>query len=456
MDFRQQTMQATIDNVSLKMEQPRGSGAHDGAKTNGNRSRKSREKVSQGELHNFYAAAVANQLAVALWRAPHAVDRHAIVDLSGTALPAKIDFHTATPGFAFSPFVNENGHATLFLRADLHLDRNGVADLSGTPSLAVLPGAQDVEATRRRFLNTFGFLMEQDQEQPPTWYASEHKRTPGMVSNREAYCQLVRDAMAYIDAVELKKIVVSRVTDFALPDGFDPLSTFDQLCQRYPHAFVSLVAIPRVGTWIGASPETLLRVGKTGLKTVALAGTQARPQSNNLDEVTWGSKEIEEQALVSDYIRDFFLRAGVSEVIEKGPRTVTAGTVIHLKTTFEIHLESDARFALANRILNELHPTSAVCGMPKDKALAFIREHEGYDRRFYSGFLGPVHIDGRSDLFVNLRCMELDERIAWLYVGGGVTADSDPEAEWQETMLKAQTLLSVLQNNERAAIYPNG
>jgi isochorismate synthase len=88
--------------------------------------------------------------------------------------------------------------------------------------------------------------------------------------------------------------------------------------------------------------------------------------------------------------------------------------------------------------------------MPKDKALAFILQQEGYDRSFYSGYLGPVHIDGQSHLYVNLRCMQLGSDRAYLYVGGGVTADSCPDAEWRETELKAGTLLSVLRAGNEA------
>jgi isochorismate synthase len=178
---------------------------------------------------------------------------------------------------------------------------------------------------------------------------------------------------------------------------------------------------------------------------MALAGTQARLPGQPLTAVRWSSKEVEEQALVSDYIRDFFSRAGAGAVHETGPRTVAAGNVVHLQTDFCVELPHHELMALANRVLHELHPTSAVCGMPKDKALAFILQHEGYDRSFYSGYLGPVYIDGQSHLYVNLRCMQLGQGAAYLYAGGGVTADSNPDAEWRETELKAGTLLAVLQ-----------
>jgi len=95
-------------------------------------------------------------------------------------------------------------------------------------------------------------------------------------------------------------------------------------------------------------------------------------------------------------------------------------------------------------MLKLLHPTSAVCGMPLEPALDFLRDHEGYDREFYSGFLGPVNLEGASSLFVNLRCMQLFETSARVYAGAGVTADSDPEKENEEVDMKIQTLSQLI------------
>ena len=169
-----------------------------------------------------------------------------------------------------------------------------------------------------------------------------------------------------------------------------------------------------------------------------------RQSDRPLATVAWGHKEQVEQEMVSAYIRTFFQQAGVARVEEVGPQTVAAGNVVHLQTLFRVDACGDERFVLANRVLQELHPTSAVCGMPKQKALAFILANEGYERSFYSGFLGPVHIAGESHLYVNLRCMRLAADRATLFVGAGITADSDPAAEWRETELKADTMLAVL------------
>lgn len=398
-------------------------------------------------LAAFFDAAMAAQMAVALWREPGQPASRGAVDLGNAVQPAAIDFQSGKPAFVFSPFYSAAGNPPLCVRADVLLCAGGLQT-----SHALWNGQQQ---RYEAFLALYQAAQAGRLPAARHWHAPAQP-TPPHCSSYIEYCRLVDQAVDFIVASGIKKVVVSRAAAARCQADFDPVATFQALCQRYPAAFVSLVAIPGIGTWIGASPELLLATDGRTLRTMALAGTQARPASQPLHTARWSAKEIEEQALVGDYIRDFFHRAGVPSVHETGPHTVAAGNVLHLQTDFSVELPQPELMALANRVLHELHPTSAVCGMPKDKALAFIRRHEGYDRSFYSGYLGPVHIGGRSQLYVNLRCMQLAQDAAYLYVGGGVTADSHPDAEWRETELKAGTLLAVLQTGgeARCALEP--
>ena len=117
---------------------------------------------------------------------------------------------------------------------------------------------------------------------------------------------------------------------------------------------------------------------------------------------------------------------------------------MHLCSDYTVDTKAINFPDLGTVMLELLHPTSAVCGMPKMAALEFIQSHENYDREFYSGFLGPVNVENETNLFVNLRCTKIQNRTATLYAGGGITEDSIPEKEWQETELKCQTMLAVL------------
>ena len=380
----------------------------------------------------LFRAGLTNRLATAMWRLPGQTAPATLVDLTGDYGPAPIDFRRPRQEFVFAPFINQPDNAALRLHADILLGAGGV--------IAAHLGSRQTE----QVLADYARFQSGDAHTVPVWYTASNAAQSDMAADEAAFTGLVRDAVAFIRATDIAKVVVSRLTERPLPDHFDPANAFVELCVRYPRAFISLVAIPGVGTWIGASPEVLLTVDKDSLTTMALAGTQRRPEDRPLDVVQWGAKERVEQEMVSAYIRAFFQQAGVARVTEAGPQTVAAGNVVHLQTIFRVDTAGDDRFVLANRVLQELHPTSAVCGMPKQKALSFILANEGYDRSFYSGFLGPVHVAGESHLYVNLRCMRLDESSATLFVGAGITANSDPAAEWRETELKADTMLSVL------------
>jgi len=146
---------------------------------------------------------------------------------------------------------------------------------------------------------------------------------------------------------------------------------------------------------------------------------------------------------VSEFIRDALHQHGFRDVREQPPRTITIGDLIHLKTKFEIDAPSNAP-EMQTQLLRALHPTPAVCGLPKKEALQFIRKSESHDREFYSGFLGTLNFKEQTRLFVNLRCLKLMGRTAILYAGAGITGDSVPEKEWTETERKLDALRSCL------------
>ncbi|MFQ5751636.1 MAG: isochorismate synthase, partial [bacterium] len=268
----------------------------------------------------------------------------------------------------------------------------------------------------------------------------------------EDYCVWVELALAKIKKSELKKVVLSRIIEIELRKSFNPLVLFENLCNAFPNAFVSLVALPGVGTWIGATPELLMGIKNKALTTVSLAGT--KPVAVNA-EINWGDKEIVEQAIVSDYIKACFLQQNINHFTEEGPTTVQIGNLVHLQTKFSLKLSSDNLTIDVNRLLHALHPTPAVCGVPKQKAFRFIQEKESHNRELYSGFLGPVNLQEQSQLFVNLRCLQLQKSSAILYAGSGITKDSIPEQESFETELKLKALLNFLNNIPKTNESPN-
>lgn len=241
---------------------------------------------------------------------------------------------------------------------------------------------------------------------------------------------------------------LSRIKQIEVPSNFNVPGIFLKLCESYPNAFVSAYYLPANDTvWIGASPEVLLKTNDGTIQTMSLAGTMSafneKGELLNSEKITWSDKEYKEQSMVSDYIENCFKKYNIKDYSKSGPHVVRAGNVYHFQTDFFLNCQQDSLFDISNKILNELHPTSAVCGMPKVEAKKFIQNHESHDRELYCGYLGPV-INNKIQLYVNIRTMKIKNNMANIYVGCGITEDSIPENEFQETEDKSYTLLNVM------------
>lgn len=261
------------------------------------------------------------------------------------------------------------------------------------------------------------------------------------LSEEERYSRYAATFERFIKPLKAKtfqKLVLSRPAFCPIGEDFSPLETFVKACNAYPRMMIYLCHTPVTGTWIGSTPEILLSGRASRWHTVALAGTV--PFEEGAETPSWSDKNKEEQALVAQYIHRIVRKFG-DEVTEKGPYNARAGQLIHLKTDFQFRLK-DTDFL--GDLLKELHPTPAVCGLPKAEAYSFINEQEGYDRRYYSGFAGWLDPDGQTDLYVNLRCMEIRSTEAKLYAGGGLLPSSDVRSEWTETGEKMKTMKSLI------------
>ena len=256
-------------------------------------------------------------------------------------------------------------------------------------------------------------------------------------SGKEDHLDLVEKGIQEIKQGNLKKVVLSRKIEVGATKS--PLEVFDNLLNSYPNAFCYLFHHPKVGTWCGATPETLVKIKNGTLQTMSLAATLPFVED---EEPNWGNKEVEEQKMVSDYIQDKL--GALVENLEIGEaKSVRAGNLWHLRSKVKGNILSSVGLS---KIIDALHPTPAVCGIPTKDAKEFILQNENYQRTFYTGFLGEVNLqnDGETTLFVNLRCMELKSGSASIFVGGGITEASVPESEWLETQNKSRTMLNIL------------
>ena len=248
---------------------------------------------------------------------------------------------------------------------------------------------------------------------------------------------------AQLEADSFRKIVLARCVDETIEEPVEPLALFHRACALYPRMFIALVDTEKSGCWLTATPEILLEGEGQDWRTIALAGTMKLEgdQLNGEGEtLRWSTKNIQEQRIVATYITECLERF-TGDFLEDGPRTVRAANLVHLR--------SDFTFKLADRdhigdLLQALHPTPAVCGLPKREAFQFIVKNEHTPRRYYSGFMGMLDPGSETHLYVSLRCMNIENNHYRLYAGGGLLKDSTEEQEWQETEAKLETMRSLL------------
>lgn len=301
----------------------------------------------------------------------------------------------------------------------------------------------DVESAAAIYLEMNDIAKGFDVEFPEIKFKSISNDQVSICSDcwsKQDYLSKTEGLIKKMQEGELKKVVLSRKIAVQLPEKKSWGNIYELLCKQYPEAYVYILNDGNAHTWIGASPETLVELKAGAGTTMALAGTQAL-NGRNPKDVVWERKERLEQDFVVEYIRDCLLSLGVEQFTESAAQTAIAGHLAHLKSTFSFTLTDKLT---VDDLASALHPTPAVCGLPPETALQHIRNIEPHQRLYYAGFAGIKWNQRSASYFVNLRCMQVKGDVACLYVGGGLTADSDSLNEWKETEAKAEVLLSVI------------
>lgn len=352
----------------------------------------------------------------AVYRLPGEKSQWIIAQFSSYQELNSDDDITELKGFIFAPFRKNEGNAAVVISPDL-LAKSSELTSSDMERLKKFPKASIPNKESSEFYET----------------------------SQDEYKENVSEIRERIKNDEFQKAIISRIISKEKSEHLNLVSIFETLCNRYAYSFISFVNIPGIGCWMGASPELLLERTDQSITLVSLAGTQAKPTQENF-AIKWNDKDRSEQQIVTSYISNLLEEFHINSFQMSGPETVQAGKVVHLKTTFtlaEQQLNGHAR-----EFINRLHPTPAVWGQPKTDALEIIKQLEKHNREYYSGYLGPVNLDNQVHLYVNLRTMKILKDKLLLYVGCGITSDSDPQAEWEETCMKSETLLSVIDEVE--------
>lgn len=314
-------------------------------------------------------------------------------------------------GFLFAPFDTRNGHPYILIKPDLVIEEEEI-------SRALVKQVESLESRSQ-----------------PQWNGGAP-----VVTGRESYMEQVDAIKSCIANGAFQKAVLSRIRVVEGNHMEIVPRLYQTICRKHPNAFSYLFKSDE-HFWLGASPEPLLRQREGKISTVSLAGTRPYAEKHmNINK--WTAKEVLEQEYVTRYIHDVLRAFSIKDYRVSSPYVKKAGNLLHLRTDFSLDFQR-----LNGRLwefVEAMHPTPAVAGQPKEDAISFIKKLEPHDRDYYTGFLGPLAFHGETDLFVNLRCMKITPRFISLYVGGGITLESDPAEEWNETMLKAGSLLKIM------------
>ncbi|MFD1525071.1 isochorismate synthase, partial [Halolamina salina] len=272
---------------------------------------------------------------------------------------------------------------------------------------------------------------------------------PGIVASRRTTTEAewaagIEAAIERIEAGDLRKVVLAVALAVTLEEKLTIPDTLERLRRSYPDCFRFLTQPSDEAGFFGVPPERLVRLDGRHARTEALAGTVARGETPEedatlADSLLESEKLQHEQALVTEAIEEHLSPLGDVTVAEQGVRKLA--TVQHLHTPIEADLVGD-RHVLD--LVEALHPTPAMGGLPTATAERVIRETETFERGWYAAPVGWFDADGDGEFAVGIRSAVAGGRRATLFAGNGIVADSDPEAEWEEVGLKLEPILAAL------------
>lgn len=257
------------------------------------------------------------------------------------------------------------------------------------------------------------------------------------------YRGAVARALARIAAGEFKKIVLARAQDLVADRPLHPLRMLNALRQRFPDCYAFSFTRGGGPSFIGASPERLVRVSRGAIETEALAGSIRRGATASEDgalaaALLRSEKDLREHAEVIDDIAARLRPLGLAPEFPLQPQLRRLANVQHLHTPVQAVMPEGIRLL---DVLAAMHPTPAVGGSPRQAAVDRIRDLEGFPRGLYAGALGWLNARGGGEFFVGIRSALIDGRRARLYAGAGIVAGSQPEKEFAETELKFKAML---------------
>ena len=261
---------------------------------------------------------------------------------------------------------------------------------------------------------------------------SDFRGEMNQTSSDFEFANRVEEGIEFLNQGLAKKIVLSRIISFP-QQGLTAERIFNSFNEKFPNAAVFAFTDEHGSQWVGATPELLFKKRGQSYTTISLAGTRKAGSSEE-----WGTKEIQEQKLVTEFIQQELEKLGAERIFCGQVQTRNAGSIEHLCNEITFDFSGDWK-----NVMTALHPTPAVCGMPRNEAKEIIQQIEPHDREYYTGLIG-IEQGENVDVYVILRCLKIEDAKVHVYVGAGITKDSVPELEARETRWKAESLTDVI------------
>lgn len=309
--------------------------------------------------------------------------------------------------------------------------------------LTVASSGADVEETAEERLDRWTSRLDALPDRAPT--EPPAVRRAGPTPDREAWRRQVRTALADIDEGTLRKVVLAGSLSVDLAGDLDVPDVLARLGETYPDCVRFLVEPQTGDPFFGATPERLVSLRGGSIRTTVLAGSAGRGDTEAEDDwlaedLRGSAKDAREHEVVVEAIRDQL--APLASTVTTGERGIRKlATVQHLETPVRATLDGNAHVV---DLVEALHPTPAVGGVPQEAALRTIRAREGFDRGWYAAPVGWMDAAGDGAFSVAIRSALAHGSAATLFAGNGIVADSHPDREWSELQLKYRSILDEL------------
>lgn len=417
------------------------------------------ESIFEPDQPHFYTERPALETAIAgaeavVSHVAHGTDRFVSIQrfvddtLANTIAVGAVDAPFGGPHFFTSfAFLDEVEPGEPFPAAQAFVPRWQVARAgavtTAVANLLVTPDADLAALTERVWrahAKFSGFNYRATADEPAPF-------EPSFIRNEVGdYRAAVAGAIARIGEGEFQKIVLARAIDLTADQPLHPLRLLNGLRQRFPDCYAFSAASGRGPSFIGASPERLVRVSRNAFETEALAGSMRRGVGASEDAalaaaLQHSEKDLREQRHVLDSIVRRLAPLGLKLEFNEAPGIRRLANVQHLVTPVRATLPEGVRLLDA---LARLHPTPAVGGTPREAAVKRIRELEGFPRGLYAGALGWLNARGGGEFFVGIRSALIEGASARVYAGAGIVAGSEPDREYAETELKFRAVRDAL------------